>query len=42
MGLTIHWTLSTQRELSDAVVKELTARTKAFAQKIGCENVPRA
>lgn len=23
MGLTIHWTFSTQRELSDAVVKEL-------------------
>ena len=39
MGLTIHWTLSTQRELSDAVVKELAARTKAFAQKIGCEKV---
>ena len=39
MGLSIHWTLSTQRELSDAVVKELAARTKAFAQKIGCEKV---
>lgn len=39
MGLTIHWTLSTPRELSDAVVKELAARTKAFAQKIGCEKV---
>jgi len=32
MGLTIHWTLSTPRELSDAVVKELAARTKAFVQ----------
>jgi hypothetical protein len=39
MGLTIHWTLSTQRELSDAVVKELAARTKGFAEKIGCEKV---
>ena len=39
MGLTIHWTISTERELSDAVVKELAARTKAFAQKIGCEKV---
>lgn len=39
MGLSIHWTLSTQRELSDAVVKELAARTKAFAHKIGCEKV---
>jgi len=41
MGLSIHWTLSTQRKLPDAVVKELAARTKAFAQKIGCEKVPR-
>ena len=39
MGLTIHWTLSTKRELSDAVVKELAVRTKAFGQKIGCEKV---
>ena len=41
MGLTIHWTLSTEQELSDAVVKELAARTKAFAQKIGCDKVLR-
>ena len=39
MGLTIHCTLSTQREISDTVVKELAARTKAFAQKISCEKV---
>lgn len=39
MGLTIHWTLSTPREFSDAVVRELVVRTKAFAQKIGCEEV---
>lgn len=39
MGLTISYTLSTQRELSDAVVKELVARTAAFARKIGCAEV---
>ena len=39
MGLTISYTLSTQRELSGAVVRELAARTAAFARKIGCEEV---
>jgi hypothetical protein len=39
MGLTISYTLSTKRELSDAVVKELAVRTTAFARKIGCAEV---
>ncbi len=39
MGLTISYTLSTQRDLSGAVVKELAARTTAFARKIGCAEV---
>lgn len=39
MGLTIHWTLATRRELSDVVVRELAVRTKVFARKIGCEKV---
>lgn len=37
IGLTIHWNLSKQRELFDAVVRVLAARTKAFGLKIGCE-----
>ena len=39
MGLTIHWTLSTPRKLSDAVVRELAERTAAFARKIDCPTV---
>ena len=39
MGLTISYTLSTQRDLSEAVVKELAARTATFARKIGCAEV---
>jgi len=41
MGLTISYTLSTKRELPDAVVKELAVRTTAFARKIGCAEVHR-
>lgn len=39
MGLTIHWTLSTQHALSDDMVKDLVARTAGFARKTGCEKV---
>jgi len=39
MGLTIHWTLSTKRKLSEFVVLELAERTAEFARKIGCAEV---
>ena len=39
MGLTIHWTLSTPKKISDAMAKELCARTAEFARKIGCTEI---
>lgn len=39
MGLTISYTLSTERKLVDEVVRQLAERTAAFARKIGCAEI---
>jgi hypothetical protein len=39
MGLTIHYKLAVTKNLSVAVVRELTERTARYAQKIGCAEV---
>jgi hypothetical protein len=39
MGLTIHYKLAVDKNLSAAVVRELAQRTARYAQKIGCAEV---
>jgi hypothetical protein len=39
MGLTISYTLSTRRKLSETILLQFVERTAEFARKIGCEQV---
>jgi len=39
MGLTIHYKLAVDKNLSAAIVRELTQRTALYARKIGCAEV---
>ncbi len=39
MGLTIHYKLAVDKNLSAAVIRELAQRTALYARKIGCAEV---
>ena len=39
MGLTIHYKMAGDKNLSAAVVRELAQRTALYARKIGCAEV---